>query len=269
MGRRLALAQKQKYPTESKMGTTHEGKAIRLRITPQPKSEAQRFYLESLENSSLTIGVGSAGSGKSFLAMAIAVKKLLEKEVQRIVITRPIVEAGESLGFLPGTFEEKISPYLLPLLDALQDLVGPTMAKKLLDEKMIEFAPLAYMRGRTFNNCYVILDEAQNTTVEQMKLFLTRIGNYSQFAVNGDASQTDLRGVPETGLEWAIRKLAGRMESIQVVEFSSSDVVRSPFLAQMLKHLDAPDERVVRPQQRAHSTRHSFSSPPASLLRTS
>lgn len=246
MGRRLALAQKQKYPADSKAVNLHEGKSIRLRSTPQPKSESQRLYIESLEQSDITIGTGPAGSGKSFLAMSVAVKKLLDKEVSRVVITRPIVEAGENLGFLPGTFEEKISPYLLPLLDALNDLVGPTMAKKLLDEKSIEFAPLAYMRGRTFSNCYVILDEAQNTTIEQMKLFLTRIGNYSQFAVNGDISQTDLRGVPETGLEWAVRKLRGRINSIQVIEFSNSDVVRSKILAQMLQFLDAPDDRHVR-----------------------
>jgi len=265
MGRRLALAQKQKYPADSKAANLHEGKSIRLRSTPQPKSESQRFYLESLETSDITIGTGPAGSGKSFLAMSVAVKKLLDKEVSRVVITRPIVEAGESLGFLPGTFEEKISPYLLPLLDALNDLVGPTMAKKLLDEKSIEFAPLAYMRGRTFNNCYVILDEAQNTTIEQMKLFLTRIGNYSQFAVNGDVSQTDLRGVPETGLEWAVRKLRGKVESIQVIEFSNSDVVRSEILAKMLRFLDAPDDRHVR-VPRSSAPRQSV---PPSLLKAS
>jgi phosphate starvation-inducible PhoH-like protein len=254
MGRRLALASKQKYPQDSKSAQLHEGKAIRLRNNPTPQSASQEYYLESLNNADVTIGTGPAGSGKSFLAMSVAVKKLLDGDVQRVVITRPIVEAGESLGFLPGTFEEKISPYLLPLLDALQDLVGPTMAKKLLDEKKIEFAPLAYMRGRTFNNCYVILDEAQNTTIEQMKLFLTRIGNYSRFAVNGDASQTDLRGVPETGLEWAVRKLRGRMEGINVIEFSHSDVVRSEVLKRMLKYLDAPDERVVREPRAARAT---------------
>jgi phosphate starvation-inducible PhoH-like protein len=189
--------------------------------------------------------------------MSVAVKKLLDGDVQRVVITRPIVEAGESLGFLPGTFEEKISPYLLPLLDALQDLVGPTMAKKLLDDKKIEFAPLAYMRGRTFNNCYVILDEAQNTTIEQMKLFLTRIGQYSQFAVNGDVTQTDLRGVPENGLEWAVRKLRGKIGSISVIEFNHTDVVRSEILKQMLQFLDAPDDRFVR-VPRASAPRHSF-----------
>lgn len=253
MGRRLALAQKQKYPQDSKAAQLHEGRSIKLRSMPQPKSTSQALYLESLTDSDVTIGTGPAGSGKSFLAMAVAVKKLLDGDVQRVVITRPIVEAGENLGFLPGTFEEKISPYLLPLLDALNDLVGPTMAKKLLDEKKIEFAPLAYMRGRTFNNCYCILDEAQNTTIEQMKLFITRIGVYSQFVVNGDPGQTDLRGVPENGLEWAIRKLSGRVPNIQVIQFGHQDVVRSEIVRTILELVDAPDVRTdqVQPSARA------------------
>ena len=266
MGRKLALAQKQKYPADSKAAQLLEGKTIRLRSVPQPKSESQRFYLESLTEADITIGTGPAGSGKSYLAMAVAVKKLLDGDVSRVVITRPICEAGESLGFLPGTFEEKISPYLLPLLDALQDLVGPTQAKKLLDDKKIEFAPLAYMRGRTFNNSYVILDEAQNTTIEQMKLFITRIGNYAQFAVNGDVRQSDLRGVAENGLEWVVRKLAGRVQGINVIEFSNTDVVRSEILAKMLPFIESPDERVVRTPRTATS-RHSFV-PPA-ILRAS
>lgn len=237
MGRKLAMA-KQKYPQPvNPEGNT----AIRLKFRPTPKSESQRLYVESLTNAKLTIGTGPAGSGKSFLSMAVAVEKLLSNDVSKVVITRPIVEAGENLGFLPGTFEEKISPYLLPLLDALNDLVGPTMAKKLLETGKIEFAPLAYMRGRTFNNCYVILDEAQNTTIEQMKLFVTRIGEYSQFAVNGDASQTDLRGVPENGLDWVCRKLRGRSSEINVIEFANKDVVRSEIVREILKHLDAPE----------------------------
>lgn len=256
MGRRLALAHKQKYPDDAKSSQLHEGKVIKLRNCPAPMSESQRFYIESLETADVTIGIGPAGSGKSFLAMSAAVKKLLDGDVSRVVITRPIVEAGESLGFLPGTFEEKIAPYLLPLLDALTDLVGPTMAKKLLDDKRIEFAPLAYMRGRTFNNSFVILDEAQNTSIEQMKLFLTRIGNYSQFAVNGDPGQTDLRGVSETGLQWAARKLRGRLPNINVIEFGQSDVVRSEVLRQMLHFLDAPDEKVIQePRSQRASTR--------------
>jgi len=241
---------KQRYPQP----INPEGNsAIRLKYRPTPKNESQRHYIESLTNAKLTIGTGPAGSGKSFLSMAVAVEKLLSSDVSKVVITRPIVEAGEQLGFLPGTFEEKISPYLLPLLDALQDLVGPTMAKKLLETGKIEFAPLAYMRGRTFNNCYVILDEAQNTTIEQMKLFVTRIGEYSQFAVNGDASQSDLRGVPENGLEWICRKLCGKSKDINVIEFQNRDVVRSEIVRTILQHLDAPD-----PKTEARPKRHDF-----------
>lgn len=249
MGRRLALA-KQRYPQP----INPEGeKVIRLKNRPVPKNDSQRFYVESLENSLLTIGTGPAGSGKSFLAMGVAVSKLLNKEVDRVVITRPVVEAGESLGFLPGTLEDKISPYLLPLLDALNDLVGPTMAKKLLDAKSIEFAPLAFMRGRTFNNSYVILDEAQNTSIEQMKLFITRIGEYSYFAVNGDASQSDLRGVPENGLEWVARKLRGVSPDINVITFSNSDVVRSAIVRTILQHIDTPDPKPARREDRGVS----------------
>lgn len=238
MGRKLATA-KQRYPQP----INPEGaKVIKLKFTPQAKNESQRFYLESLRNSTLTIGHGPAGSGKSFLTMAVAVDKLLANEVSKVVITRPIVESGEKLGFLPGTFEEKISPYLLPLLDALEDLVGPVMAKKLLENGKIEFAPLAYMRGRTFNNCYVVLDEAQNTTVEQMKLFVTRIGENSQFAINGDMSQSDLKAYDgENGLVWITRRLRGVSPDIQVIEFSNRDVVRSQIVKTILQHLDGPD----------------------------
>lgn len=242
MGRKLAVA-KQKYPQP----IAEEGaKVIRLRTKPIPKNESQRLYMESLEDTPLTIGAGPAGSGKSFLAMSVAVTKLLNKDVSKVVITRPVCEAGESLGFLPGTFEEKIAPYLLPLLDALNDLVGPTMAKKLLDGGQIEFAPLAYMRGRTFNYSYVILDEAQNTTPEQMKLFITRIGEGSQFAVNGDESQSDLKGLQQNGLDWVINKLGGVSANINVVRFSARDCVRSPIVQEILTHLDSPEPRQIR-----------------------
>lgn len=258
MGRKLATA-KQRYPQPvNPEGST----AIKLKFRPNPKNDSQRFYLESLSNAKLTIGTGPAGSGKSFLSMAVAVEKLLSNEVSKVVITRPIVEAGESLGFLPGTFEEKISPYLLPLLDALNDLVGPTMAKKLLENGKIEFAPLAYMRGRTFNNCYVILDEAQNTTIEQMKLFVTRIGEYSQFTVNGDVSQSDLRGVPENGLEWVTRKLRGCSSDINVIEFSNSDVVRSEIVKTILQYLDSPEPQIQMEKRRSNGvSRHDFNAP--------
>lgn len=244
MGRRLAVA-KQKYPQP--VNDEGSSRVIRLKHNPQPKNISQEFYQESLRTKTLTIGLGPAGVGKSFLSMAVAIEKLLSNEVSRVVITRPVCEAGESLGFLPGTFEEKIAPYLLPLLDALTDLVGPTMAKKLLDDKRIEFAPLAYMRGRTFNYSFVILDEAQNTTIEQMKLFVTRIGEGSAFVINGDASQSDLRGVPENGLEWVARKLGnGRSRNINVIEFSNSDCVRSAIVQEILTYIDSPEPKPSR-----------------------
>lgn len=241
MGRQLKNREN-RYPQP----ITQEGpKVIKLKFTPQPKTIAQELYLESLREAGLTVGTGPAGSGKSFLAMAVGVEKLLANEVQKIVLTRPVCEAGESLGFLPGTFEEKISPYLRPLLDALEELVGVTMAKKLMDSGKIEFAPLAYMRGRTFSNAYVILDEAQNTTIEQIKLFVTRAGNYSTFVVNGDVTQSDLRGIPENGLEWIVRRLRGRSRMINIVEFSHRDIQRSELVRELLTYLDAPEERVT------------------------
>lgn len=239
MGRKL-VNKAQRYPQPINQ---ESAKVIRLKFTPQAKTTSQSFYLESLRESPLTIGTGPAGSGKSFLAMAVGIEKLLSNEVSKIVLTRPICEAGENLGFLPGTFEEKISPYLRPLLDAMEELVGVTMAKKLLDGGKVEFAPLAYMRGRTFNNSYVILDEAQNTTVEQIKLFVTRAGNYSTFVVNGDPSQCDLRGIPENGLEWLVRRIRGRSSMINVIEFGHSDIQRSALVSELLRHLDSPDDR--------------------------
>jgi phosphate starvation-inducible PhoH-like protein len=241
MGRKL-LNRENRYPQPI---STEGPKVIKLKFTPQAKTQAQAFYLESLREQALTIGTGPAGAGKSFLAMAVGVEKLLSNEVEKIVLTRPVCEAGESLGFLPGTFEEKISPYLRPLLDALEELVGVTMAKKLMDGGKIEFAPLAYMRGRTFNNAYVILDEAQNTTIEQIKLFVTRAGNYSTFVVNGDVTQSDLRGVPENGLEWLVRRLRGRSRMINVIEFGHTDIQRSALVRELLTHLDGPDERLT------------------------
>lgn len=243
MGRKLATT-RQKYPQP----ISEEGnKVIRIKYTPQPKTTGQALYLESLREAPLTIGTGPAGSGKSFLSMAVAVEKLLANEVSKIVLTRPVCEAGENLGFLPGTFEEKISPYLRPLLDALEELVGVTMAKKLLDAGKVEFAPLAYMRGRTFNNCYVILDEAQNTTPTQMKLFVTRAGNYSTFVVNGDITQCDLdkRDLDggENGLSWIVRRMRGRSNMVNVIEFGHSDIQRSELVSELLKYLDGPDDK--------------------------
>jgi phosphate starvation-inducible PhoH-like protein len=244
MGRRLAVT-KQKYPQP--INEEGNAKVIRLKNVPHPKNYSQELYQDSMRSTTLTIATGPAGVGKSFFSMAVAIEKLLSNEVSRVVITRPICEAGESLGFLPGTFEEKISPYLQPLLDALTDLVGPTMAKKMLDDKRIEFAPLAYMRGRTFNYSFVILDEAQNTTIEQMKLFITRIGEGSSFVVNGDASQSDLKTSHENGLDWVVRKLGnGRSRNINVIEFSNSDCVRSAIVQEILTYIDSPEPKSSR-----------------------
>ena len=248
MGRKLANS-RQKYPQPI---NEESSKVIRLKFRPQPKTTAQALYLESLNESPLTIGTGPAGSGKSFLAMAAGIEKLLSNEVSKIVLTRPICEAGENLGFLPGTFEEKISPYLRPLLDAMEELVGVTMAKKLLETGKIEFAPLAYMRGRTFNNCYVILDEAQNTTPVQMKLFVTRAGNYSTFVVNGDASQCDLdprdlaKFGGENGLTWLSRRLRVRSNLVHVIDFGPGDIQRSALVSELLTFLDGPEDRPAR-----------------------
>lgn len=245
---------KQRYPqplaAEAVEASPRGTGQIRILNKIQPKSYSQELYLESLRTCPLTIGSGPAGSGKTFLVTAVALEKLLNKEVDKIVITRPVVESDEKLGFLPGTLEEKLDPYLRPLYDAIEDHVGPTMAKRLLESGKIEIAPLAYMRGRTFNNCYVILDEAQNSTVKQMKMFLTRLGFNTFACIDGDVSQSDLeppRGLPaaewEHGLSFAMRKLVGKSTMIQQISFTNQDIVRSDLCAEIVALIDAPDER--------------------------
>jgi phosphate starvation-inducible PhoH-like protein len=259
---------KNKYPQDT--APKAEGKMIKIRQVITPKNFAQEQYLDSLRNSPLTIGNGPAGSGKTFVVAGVALEKLLAGEVRKIILTRPVVEADESLGFLPGTLEEKLDPYLKPLFDAIEDHVGPTMAKKLLETQKIEIAPLAYMRGRTFNYSFVILDEAQNATAKQMKMFLTRIGEGSFYSVNGDVSQSDLmppRGVDkkdwEHGLQYAIRKLRGKSRNINYVEFFNGDVVRSDLCKEVVGLLDSPDPRRESIDRNASTkpTRHSFSEP--------
>lgn len=238
---------KQKYPQP--VPTSNEGQSVKIRHQLKPKNFSQELYLESLREQPLTICSGPAGSGKTFLVTSIAVEKLINNEVDRVVITRPVVEAGEHLGFLPGTLEEKLDPYLLPLIDAIEDHVGPMMTKKLVESGKIEIAPLAFMRGRTFNRCFVILDEAQNATVEQVKMFVTRMGYDSIFAINGDISQSDLqrpRGADakwENGLQFIIRKLKGRDEKINFIEFQNRDVVRSQMVQRILNLLDSPEPK--------------------------
>ncbi|MCA3243899.1 MAG: PhoH family protein, partial [Alphaproteobacteria bacterium] len=196
----------------------------------QPRSVVQAKYIAALQSAPLVFGVGPAGTGKTFMAAAQAVQLLTSRQVKKIVLTRPVVEAGEKLGFLPGTFEEKIDPYLRPLFDALDDTLGREKWQKLREGGQIEIAPLAYMRGRTMSDCVLLLDEAQNTTPSQMKLFLTRLGEGSRMFVTGDLSQSDLpRGV-RNGLKDALDTLEG-LRGIEVVKFKEGDVVRHPLVS--------------------------------------
>jgi phosphate starvation-inducible PhoH-like protein len=190
-----------------------------------PKTANQRRYIEAVQDKDLTFGIGPAGTGKSFLAVALAVQALFSKQVDRIILTRPAVEAGEKLGFLPGDLQDKVDPYLRPLYDALFDLVDNERVTKMLEKRIIEIAPLAFMRGRTLNNAFIILDEAQNTTGEQMKMFLTRIGFGSKVVVTGDITQVDLPRGQRSGLKEAERVLQG-IEEIEFVYFTDKDVVR-------------------------------------------
>ncbi|MGI9036611.1 MAG: PhoH family protein [Pyrinomonadaceae bacterium] len=190
-----------------------------------PKTATQRKYIDAIQNHDLTFGIGPAGTGKSFLAVAMAVQSLFQKQVSRIVLTRPAVEAGEKLGFLPGDLQDKVDPYLRPLYDALFDLADTERVTKMLEKRIIEVAPLAFMRGRTISDAFIILDEAQNTTGEQMKMFLTRIGFSSKVVVTGDITQIDLPRGQRSGLKEAERVLTNIPE-IEFVYFTKKDVVR-------------------------------------------
>lgn len=201
--------------------------------TVRAKTSGQRRYVDAIRDNVVTFGIGPAGTGKSWLAVAMAVQALNSKAVQRIILTRPAVEAGERLGFLPGDLAAKIDPYLRPLYDALHDMVGAEQAKSMLERQIVEVAPLAFMRGRTLNNSFVILDEAQNTTPEQMKMFLTRIGFGSRAVVTGDMTQMDLpRGQPSGLIE--ARRVLREVRGIAFTEFDSSDVVRHPLVARIV-----------------------------------
>ena len=204
---------------------TYRGRAIR------PKTSGQKRYIDSIRRNTITFGIGPAGTGKTYLAMAMAVAALKRREVGRIVLARPVVEAGESLGYLPGTLQEKLDPYVRPLYDALFDMTDIEKGNALIEQGVIEIAPLAFMRGRTFNDAFVILDEAQNTTPEQMKMFLTRLGFSSKFVVTGDASQRDLSGVG--GLESARRILEG-IDDIAFVDLDRNDIVRHTLVARIV-----------------------------------
>lgn len=246
------MSRKQRYPQP--VNQEHAPQKVVLRNKLKPKNYTQEFYIQALQDSKLTICSGPAGSGKTFLVTYAAIQMLLNNEIARIIITRPVVEAGEHLGFLPGTLEEKLNPYLLPLLDAIEDHVGPTMAKKLIESGKIEVAPLAFMRGRTFNDSFVILDEAQNCSIEQAKMFVTRMGFNSTFAVNGDPRQSDLPKHQENGLEYLMSRLAGVSPDIMTVEFSQRDIVRNELISTILTHLDAPEPRVTNQNHSNQST---------------
>ena len=197
------------------------------------KTPTQKLYVDTIKKHDITFGIGPAGTGKTYLAMAVAISYLKENRVNRIILTRPAVEAGEKLGFLPGTLTEKVDPYLRPLYDALYDMVDADKANDMLEKKIIEIAPLAFMRGRTLNDAFIILDEAQNTTKEQMKMFLTRIGFGSKAVVTGDITQIDLPKISQSGLVEAIKVLDG-VEGIGFTRFTEKDVVRHPVVQRII-----------------------------------
>lgn len=199
-----------------------------------PKTIGQKLYLQAIQTNPIVFGIGPAGTGKTYLAMASAISALLKNQVQKIVLARPAVEAGESLGFLPGDLREKILPYLRPLYDAMHDMLDREDVAKLMERGAIEIAPLAYMRGRTLSNCFAILDEAQNTTPEQMMMFLTRLGDESRMVINGDITQTDLPRSKSSGLAQAPRVLAG-IKGIEFHHFTASDVVRHPLVQRIIE----------------------------------
>ena len=200
----------------------------------QPRTPNQRKYIEAIETADMTFGLGPAGTGKTYLAVAMGVAALVAKKVSRIILVRPAVEAGEKLGFLPGTLQEKVDPYLRPLYDALYDLLDADKVDKLLERNVIEIAPLAFMRGRTLNDAFIIMDEAQNTTVEQMKMFVTRLGNGSKAVITGDLTQVDLPYSRKSGLLDAVQVLDG-VEGIQFCHFENQDVVRHHLVQRIVR----------------------------------
>ncbi|HEV7700054.1 MAG TPA: PhoH family protein [Pyrinomonadaceae bacterium] len=216
--------------------------------TVAPKTANQRKYLDAIATKDLTFGIGVAGTGKSFLAVAMAVDALFKKQVSRIILTRPAVEAGERLGFLPGDLQDKVDPYLRPLYDALFDLVDSEKVTKMLEKRIIEIAPLAFMRGRTLSDAFIILDEAQNTTSEQMKMFLTRIGFGSKAVVTGDKTQIDLPRGQKSGLKEAEHVLAD-IDAIEFVYFSDKDVVRHKLVQMIVKAYEENSEGPRHPDE--------------------
>jgi len=220
-------------------GVVEDGEELRIALPGSrkvitPKSEGQRHYLTHILDNDIVIGIGPAGTGKTYLAVAAAVDALYKKKVRRIVLARPAVEAGENLGFLPGDLQEKVDPYLRPLYDALEDMMPPERMRRALEERVIEIAPLAYMRGRTLSDAFVILDEAQNATTAQMKMFLTRLGLNSQVVITGDKTQIDLPRTADSGLLEVERVLAG-IDGISIVYLDAMDVIRHRLVKDIIR----------------------------------
>ncbi len=225
---------------------TSKGKQIKC------KTLGQKNYVDAINKNTIVFGVGPAGTGKTYLAVALAVTAYKNKEIEKIILTRPAVEAGEKLGFLPGDLQNKVDPYLRPLYDALQEMFGLETYLKLIEKGVIEIAPLAYMRGRTLNNSFIILDEAQNTTVEQMKMFLTRMGEGSKLVINGDVTQIDLPDGKKSGLKHAV-SILNDIEGLKIINLTYKDVVRHPLVAEIIKAYSKSEklksERVENPKK--------------------
>ena len=220
----------------------------------KPKTFGQRKYVEAIDKNMIVFGTGPAGTGKTYLAMAKAITAFKKNEVERIILTRPAIEAGERLGFLPGDLQSKIDPYLRPLYDALYDIMGGEQFTKNMEKGLIEVAPLAYMRGRTLDNAFIVLDEAQNTTPAQMKMFLTRIGFGSKAIITGDASQKDLAQGMASGLDVALKVIRG-IEGIEVCELTSKDVVRHPLVQKIVEAYEIYDKKQEKHTAGLHNTR--------------
>ncbi|CAB4702089.1 unannotated protein [freshwater metagenome] len=227
---------------------SNRGKTIR------PKTANQKRYVEAIDENTITFGVGPAGTGKTYLAMAKAIQALQSKQVNRIILTRPAVEAGERLGFLPGTLQEKIDPYLRPLFDALHDMIDQDSIPRLMQSGIIEIAPLAYMRGRTLNDAFIILDEAQNTSAEQMKMFLTRLGFGSKMVITGDTTQVDLPHGAQSGLK-IVHEILDGVDDISFIALDSEDVVRNRLVGEIVNAYGRHDAGKVIPPNVTRSIR--------------
>ncbi len=233
----IVLAETEGLRGVRKLQDQEEGVTYTPRKVIRPQSEHQARYIKSIDENPITFSIGPAGTGKTYLAVAKAVEALTNDQVDRIILTRPAVEAGESLGFLPGDLKEKVDPYLRPLYDALSDMIPAERMRRFLDNQVIEIAPLAFMRGRTLSDAYIILDEAQNTTPIQMKMFLTRLGWNSHSIITGDVTQIDLGDSEQSGLLDA-RKLLQEIEGVVFVHFDSTDVVRPPLVSAIIEAYD-------------------------------